>query len=61
MKKKTWGIILVIIGVMAILGSVANGSFANYFKYGVGISEITTIVLEIAFVVGGIRLISKSE
>ncbi len=60
MKNRVWGIVLLVLGAMSILGSVVNGSFAKYAD-GVGISEITTIVLEIAMVVGGIVLIIKGK
>lgn len=60
MKKKVWGIILLVLGAMAIFGSIVNGSFAEYAN-GVGVAEITTIVLEIAMVVGGIVMIIKGK
>lgn len=60
MKKKTWGVVLLVLGVMAILGSVVNGSAAEYAN-GVDLSEFTSILLEIAMVVGGIILIMKGK
>lgn len=59
-KKRVWGIVLLVLGLMAIFGSIVNGSFANYAN-GVGISEITSIILMIAMVVGGIVLIIKGK
>lgn len=59
-KNKVWGTVLLVLGAMAIFGSIVNGSFAKYAD-GVGVSEITTIVLEIAMVVGGIVLIVKGK
>ena len=29
MKKKTWGIILLVLAGMGLLGGIANGTFAN--------------------------------
>lgn len=58
MKKKTWGIILLIIGVLSVFGSVSNGSFAEY-AYGIGIAEMTTIAIQIGCIAGGIVLINK--
>lgn len=60
MKKKVWGIILLVLGALSIFGSIVNGSFAKYAD-GVGVSEITTIVLEIAMVVGGLVMIIKGK
>ena len=60
MNKKVQGIILLVLAAMAIFGSIVNGSFAEYAN-GVGVVEITTIVLEIAIVVGGIVMIIKGK
>lgn len=60
MKKKVWGIILLVLGVMSIFGAAVNGTFAK-FANGVGVAEITTITLQIAMVVGGIVMIIKGK
>ena len=60
MKKRVWGIVLLVLGAMSILGSIVNGSFAEYAN-GVGVSGITTIALQVAMVVGGIILIIKGK
>lgn len=60
MKKKVWGIVLLVLGVMALLGSVVNGTFAGLAN-GVDVSELTTLVLMIGMIVGGIVLLVKSK
>ncbi len=60
MKKKTWGIILLVLGIMSVLGSVANGAFAEYAN-GVSLSELVSILIMIVMIVGGIVLISKNK
>ncbi len=60
MKNRVWGIVLLVLGAMAIFGSIVNGSFAEYAN-GIGVAEITTIVLEFAMVIGGIVLIVKGK
>lgn len=60
MKKKIWGIVLLVLGVMALLGSAVNGTFAG-FANGVGVSEMTTLVLMIGMIVGGVVLLVRSK
>lgn len=60
MKKKTWGIILIVIGIMAFLGCLANGTFASYAT-GIALSDIVTILLMIGAIIGGIFLIIKGK
>lgn len=48
------------LGLMSILGAAVNGSFAE-MAYGMGISEITTLVLELGLIIGGIILILKNK
>ena len=60
MKKKTWGFILIVIGIMAFLGCIANGTFASY-SAGIALSDIVTILLMIGSVIGGIILIIKEK
>lgn len=60
MKKKTWGIILLVLGVMSLLGSIANGTVAGYAN-GVGIPELTSLALTLGFIIGGIVLINKGK
>lgn len=60
MKRRTWGIILLVLGIMSIFGASVNGTFAE-FANGIGISEITTVALMIALIVGGIILIVKNK
>ena len=62
MAKKTVGIILLVLGVLAIFGGIVNGSLAQIFS-GIGnpISNATTLILMIGFIVGGIILIVKGK
>lgn len=60
MKKGIWGIILIVIGIAAFLGSTVNGTFAD-FTNGIDIAGLTTIGLMIACVVGGIVLLIKKD
>lgn len=59
--KKIGGIILAVLGAMAILGSCTNGTFANIAANGADMSDIVAIILEIGMIVGGIYLIYKSK
>ena len=61
MKKKTLGIILLVIGILAIVGALSNGTFANYANVGIGLSDIVTIALEIGAVIVGLVLIVKGD
>lgn len=56
-KKKTWGIVLLVLSALALLGSLVNGTYAN----GIGISELTTIALIIGMAIGGARLLKKEK
>ena len=57
---KVVGIILLVLGVMSAFGQIVNGTFAGYLD-GVNVSEITTIVLTLAMVIGGIVMIIKGK
>lgn len=64
MKQKTVGIILLVVGIMAFLGSVVNGSLVQMFQltnlYNL-ISNMTTLILMIGLVVAGIILMMKGN
>lgn len=60
MKKKTVGIVLLVLGVLSLIGSIGNGSFAGYLD-GVDASELVTILLTVGFIGGGILLILRDK
>lgn len=57
MKQKIWGIVLLVLSCMALLGSLVNGTYAG----GIGIPELTTIALIIGMAIGGVRLLKKDK
>lgn len=48
------------LGLLSILGAAVNGSFVE-MAYGMDIGEITTLVLELGLIIGGIILILKNK
>lgn len=57
-KNKISGIVLLVLGVLSILGASVNGTFASYAQ-GLDVSDIVSLVLQVALVVGGIVLIVR--
>lgn len=60
MSKRNWGILLLVLGGMSVLGSVVNGSLEGYVQE-ITLSNLVTIVLMIGMIVGGIVLIIKGR
>ena len=62
MGKRVGGIILLVLGVMALFGGIVNGSLARTFS-GIGnpISNATTLILMVAMIIGGIVMIVKGK
>lgn len=60
MSKRNWGILLLVLGGMSVLGSVVNGSLEGYVQE-ITLSNLVTIVLMIGMIVGGIVLIIKES
>ncbi|MGM9551265.1 MAG: hypothetical protein ACI3XA_03325 [Clostridia bacterium] len=58
MKKKTIGIIMIVIGVMAFLGSFFQAQSPFAFR---GLSDIFAVLIMIALVVGGIVFVIKDK
>ena len=55
-KKRIWGIVLLVLGVMALFGATVNGTFGKMAQ-GVAFSDIVTLLCMAASIVGGIILI----
>ena len=55
-KKRIWGIILLVLGIMSVLGASVNGTFAQ-MSSGMTLSNIVTVVLMIGLIVVGTVLI----
>ena len=55
-KKRIWGIILLALGIMSILGASLNGTFVK-MSSGMDLSNIVTVVLMIGLIVVGAVLI----
>ena len=55
-KKRIWGIVQLVVGVMATFGATANGTFEKMAQ-GVALSDIVMILCMIALIVVGIILI----
>ena len=55
-KKRIWGIILLVLGIMSVLGDYVNGTFAQ-MSSGMTLSNIVTVVLMIGLIVVGTVLI----
>ena len=60
MKKKTIGIILLVLGILAVIGGIANGTYAKIGSMN-PITAATVIILEAGFIIGGIILILKGN
>lgn len=59
-KKKIWGIVLLVFGIISVLGAMVNGFYAglaNSFDF----ANLVTISLQIASIAGGAYLIYKSK
>ena len=62
MGKRVGGIILLVLGVMAIFGGIVNGSLAQIFSgEGNPISNATTLIVMAAMIIGGIVIIAKAK
>lgn len=59
--KKIAGIVLLIFGIMAVYGGTVNGSYDAMKMYGMDISDLFAILINVAVIVGGIYLIVKSK
>ena len=57
--KKVWGIILLVLGIMAVICGISNGQLAMTFSPDADLSDYVTFGLEIAMVVGGIYLLYR--
>ena len=55
-KKRIWGIVLLVLGVMATFGATVNGTFEKMAQ-GLTLSNVVTILCMIALIVVGIILI----
>ncbi len=60
MKKKTLGIIFIVIGVMAAIGSIPNKLYEKLAN-GPDLSNIVTLLLIIAFIVVGVVFVIKDS
>ena len=47
-KKKVIGIVLLVLGILALVGSIANGSAAQWI-HGVTLANVVTILLILGF------------
>lgn len=62
MGKRVGGIILLVLGVMALFGGIVNGSLAQIFSgEGNPISNATTLIVMAALIIGGIVMIVKGK
>lgn len=57
MKKKTWGIILIVLGAMGLLGGFANGSLTSMEPIPL-VGFLAAVAVCFFF---GIKLIAKGE
>ncbi|MBR2715168.1 MAG: hypothetical protein IKB73_03045 [Ruminococcus sp.] len=53
---KALGIVLLVLGCLALVGSIANGSIADFTLPGI-VSKLLTI----GFIVGGLSLMGKKK
>lgn len=58
--KRIGGIVMLVLGGLSILGSIANDYFYNIIHNGLNGSDFVTVTIQIVLVVGGILLICKS-
>ena len=56
---KIGGIVMLVLGLLSIYGSFANGNYSAMSSYGMDMSDAVTIILQIGLVVGGLAMISK--
>lgn len=60
-KGRTIGIVLLVLGLLALLGNVTNGTFASFAVEGIGLSDIVAILLMGGMIIGGIYMINKNK
>lgn len=64
MNKRVVGIILIVLGCLAVLGGITNGSYAQMYSV-LSMSKIiantTTLLITAALIIVGIVLIIKSK
>ncbi len=54
------GIVMFVLGVIAIIGNVTNGNFEKMSTYGADLADIIAILLEVGLILGGAYLVYKS-
>ena len=57
--KKIWGIVLLALGVLSILGGISSGSLAETFSSNAGLEDIFRLAIQIGFAVGGAYLLYR--
>lgn len=60
-KGKTWGIVLLVLGALSVLGGIGNGSYEQYFTIGMDLADIVTVLVTIGFLGSGIHLVIKNK
>ena len=58
MKRKTVGIILIVIVILVVIGGIANGSWVNLGNENI-ITASTEVIIPIILLIIGIRLLKK--
>jgi len=58
-RKKVWGIVLLVLGIMCVLGGISNGQLAATFSPDAGLEDFVSFGITIAMVVGGIYLLYR--
>ena len=57
---KIGGIIVFVLGILSVVGSFANETYFAMLNYGMDGSDAAMIGFQIAMMIGGIMMISKS-
>ena len=60
-KGRTIGIVLLVLGMLALIGTATNGTFARIAAEGLTREDCIRFLIEAGFIIGGIYLIIKNK
>lgn len=60
-KGRTVGIVLLVIGVLALVGFMTNGTLDRIASEGMGMSDFVSLAIEAGLIIGGVYMINKNK